>query len=140
MRIADLFETNSESLAKPELIDWMNHHVAVNPTPGMLARMLRDDRYHEVRIITLGNDIATCPSFGIIHQDMGSALAHQSHPAWRNRQPLWYMGEGCWFLNVHPEGAIVNDKHGRVVPPAEWPLGLTRALAGTPIAEPGEAL
>jgi hypothetical protein len=120
-----------EGLARPEIIDhpdYPEHQVIVNPTPGMLRRLLKQDRHHEVRIITLGQDIAICSSWGIIHQDMGVALGRQAHPAWRNRHPTWYLGDGCWFLNYYPEGMMVNDKQGRIVPPDEWPLALRRAV------------
>jgi hypothetical protein len=116
------------SLAKPEIIVWKDSKVIVNPTPGMLDRTLKEDRFHEARVIALGDDIAICPAWRMIHQDIGAALAHQSHPSWQNRSTLWWMGEGCWFLHKYSEGPLVNDQRGQIIPPERWPLALKRAL------------
>ena len=113
----------------------MDHTVIVNPTPAMLTKLLNADRYHEIRIVTLGDDIAICSSWGIIHQDMMTALSKNAHPAYQQRNPLWYMGDGCWFLNRHPEGDVVNDKKGRIVPIEEWPVALKRAVPNPAPAE-----
>jgi hypothetical protein len=130
MIISEIFESTTPPLAKPEIMAWMNSKVIVNPTPGMLSKLLADDPHNQVRVLALGDDIAVCPSSRLIHQDIGSALAKNAHPAWANRPMFWYAGDGCWFIDGSNGQTKVTTTHGgqRNIPEDEWPLALKKAL------------
>lgn len=147
-------------LHKTEVIEgtWPNgqpYRVEVNPSQPMLLRMLKGSEGPSVRVAVRGADIAVSDAMKTIHRDVAQALRNVAHPMADSKEP-WsnflmvraLSPSSGRTTRVGDLSLQVTDNHGNYLPPADWPVGLRRAMGaeeraptpptwagGAPIAE-----